>query len=191
MGREEIVARVVSDAEQEAAKIVADAERRAEQIVADAQAEAEKEIAEAEKEAYARAALITDGKAATARLDGQKVLLAEKHRVIDGIYLHALAGLKCLGKHDAVALAEKLLKENAEEGDEIVFSEDFAYAEEVMRLSVVSEKNLKACGERAKLSGGILLRGKHSDKDLTYGALLAADREEHQADIARAVFGNA
>ena len=191
MGREEIVARVLSDAEKEAERVVAAAKKRAEEIVSSAQAEADAEIAAAEKEVMARAKLITDGKAATARLDSRKVLLAEKRRVIDGVYSRALGTLCCLGEHDSVLLAERLLKENAEEGDEIVFSDNFSHADAVTALPVVREKKLTVSRERPKLTGGFILRGKHADKDVSYGAILAADREEHQAEIATAIFGNA
>lgn len=37
-----------------------------------------------------------------------------------------------------------------------------------------------------EIDGGIFLKGKISDKDLSYGALLALDREEYQAKIAAA-----
>ncbi len=190
MGREEIVARILSDAQAEAEGIVKAAKERAESIVRTAEETANAEIAEAEKEANARAKLITDGKAATARLDSRKVILSEKRRVVDGIYFRALVTLCCLEKHEAVLLAEKLLKDNSEKGDEIVFSENFAYADNVAALPVVRERQLTVSEERPKLSGGFILRGKYSDKDLTYGAILSADREEHQAEIARAVFGN-
>lgn len=191
MGREEIVARVLSDARAEADGIVEAARKRAEDIVRAAELASEGEIAEAEREAEQRAALITDGRAATARLDSRKIVLAEKRRVIDGVYLRALASLVCLERRESLLLAEKLLTENAEEGDEIVFSENYPYAEDVLSLPVVRERKLTASGERPALSGGFLLRGKSSDKDVTYAAILEADREEHQADIARAIFGNA
>ncbi len=191
MSREDIVARVLSDAEREAERILADAKKRAEEIVSAATSEFEQELAEVEREASSRAKLITDGRAATARLDSRKLLLSEKRRVIDGIYTRALATLLCLNEHDSVAFVDKLLRENAEEGDEIVFSENFVYAEQVAALPVVRERGLTVGGERPALSGGLILRGKNSDKDLTYAAILAADREEHQAEIARAVFGNA
>ncbi len=191
MGREEIVARVLSDARKEADGIVEAARKRAEEIVRAAGLASEQEIAEAEREVGERARLLTDGRAATARLDSRKILLAEKRRVIDGIYLRALATLVCLGRHESLLLAEKLLIANAEEGDEIVFSENFPYAEDVSALPIVQEKKLTVSGERPELSGGFLLRGKSSDKDVTYAAILEADREEHQAEIARAVFGNA
>ncbi len=189
MGKEEIVARIVSDAEAEAQEIVRAARERADAIVTAAEKEAEAERAEAEREASARAKFILDGKAATARLDSRKALLAEKRRVLDGVYFRALAALLCLEEHDSVLLAEKLLTENAEEGDEVVFSENFAYAEEVSALPVFGERHLSVSAERPKLSGGFLLRGKDCDKDLTFAALLAADREEHQAEIAAELFG--
>ncbi len=188
MGKEEIVERVLSDAKAEAEGIVKAAKDRADEIVLAANLESEREIEEAKRDAQARAKLLMDGKAATARLDSQKVLLAEKRRVIDGVYLRALAQLLALGRHESVALAERLLKENAEAGDEIVFAENFSYAAEVTKLPVVRERGLTVCGKREKFSGGFILRGKHSDKDVSFGAILAADREEHQAEIARAIF---
>ncbi len=191
MGKEEIAERILSDARAEAEEIVDGAKKRAEEIVKEAQDAANAEAAEAEGEAYARAKFITDGKASAARLESQKIVLAEKRRVIDGVYLRALAALLGLEERDSVRFAEKILKENAEEGDEIVFSENFAYAENVAALPVVREKKLTVSGERRVLSGGFILRGKKSDKDVSYGAVLAADREKYQADIARAVFGTA
>ncbi len=189
MGKEEIVARILSDAEAEGEETVRAAKARAEEILAAAEKQCEAERAETEREAEAQGMRIRDGKAAMARLDGAKLRLAERRRVIDAVYLRALAALLCLERHDAVSLAERLLRENAEEGDEIVFSADFPYCEEVARLSVVGEKKLTVSGERPDLGGGFLLRGKTADKDVTYPALLAADREAHQAEIARALFG--
>ena len=34
------------------------------------------------------------------------------------------------------------------------------------------------------------MRGEKSDKDLSYGALLAADREERQAELAAEIFAD-
>lgn len=190
MGKEEIVARILSDAEAEAEETVRAAKARAEEILRAADAQCAAERAEAEREAEAQGTRVREGKAAMARLDGAKVRLAERRRVLDAVYLRARAELLCLGRHESVVLFERLLKEYAEEGDEIVFSEGFDYAEEVGRLPVVREKKLTVSGERPDLKGGFLLRGATSDKDVTFPALLAADREAHQAEIARALFGD-
>lgn len=191
MGREEILSRILSDAEAEAAEIVRAAEQRAAEIVRAAEDSLAADRAAAEEEARERARRIKEGRAATARLDGAKVLLAEKRRVIDGIYLRALSSLLALEKHESLLLLGRLLEENAEEGDEVVFAENFPYAEEAKGLPVVKKKNLTVSGERLPIKGGCILRGKVCDTDLSYSALLAADREEHQAEIALAVFGKA
>lgn len=188
MGKEEIVGRIISDAEAEAAEIIKAASSRAEEIISSANKHAFLERSEAEAEVGERAKRIADGRAAAARLDSAKILLAEKKRVIDEIYARALGKLQTLGEKDSVALIGRLLEENAEEGDEIVLAKNFAYAPKVAALNVVTAKKLTLSAERAQISGGCLLRGKTSDKDLSYAALLNADMEEHQAGIAAKLF---
>lgn len=190
MGKEEIVERILSDAQAEAETVVCAAKQRGEEIRAAAEARCERERAEAEREAEEQGARIRDGKAAMARLDSAKIRLAEKRRVIDAVYLRALAALLVLDRRESVLLYEKLLQAYAEEGDEIVFSSGFAYADEVAALPVVREKKLAVSQEREDVRGGFLLRGERSDKDVSFPALLAADRETHQAEIARALFGD-
>lgn len=188
MGREEIVNRILSDAEREAAEIVSVAKAHAEGVIAEANAKARQERNEARAEAEERAKSIEDGKAAAARLDSAKILLAEKRRVMDEIYARALKKLLALDERDSLNLLERLLNENAEVGDEIVLAENFAYANGAALLPVVKERKLTFSKTRAKISGGCVLHGKLCDKDLSYAALLDADKEEYQADIASKIF---
>ena len=190
MGKEEIVARILSDAEAEAAEIIRNAEKRAQEITDAAKARAAEEMAETKAEAGERAKRISEGKAAAARLESAKILLAEKRRVLDEIYSRALKELLALNEKDSLKLIERLLDENAEEGDIIVPAKNFAYASGVEKLSVVKARGLTLSSERAEISGGLLLRGKKSDKDLSYSALLNADKEEYQAEIAAQLFGD-
>ena len=60
--------------------------------------------------------------------------------------------------------------------------------QDVSALPVVREKGLKVSPKSAKIDGGFMLCGKNSDKNLSYGALLAQDREEYQAEIASKIF---
>ncbi len=82
----------------------------------------------------------------------------------------------------------RLLTEHAEEGDELVFAENFRYAQAVSALPIVKEKKLKVSTKRVTLDGGFMLCGKSSDKNLSYGAILNMDREEKQAEIASVIF---
>ena len=165
MSEQAIVEKIISDAEAEAQAIISDAEKKAEETVDKANLWA-----------------------ATARLDCAKIMLAEKRAVIDEVYARALEQLKNLGKADAVHLFERLLTLYAEEGDEVVFADGFSYAQDVAKLGVIKEKKLKVSPKKANIDGGCILIGKNSDKDLSFTALLAVDREERQAEIASALF---
>lgn len=188
MSKEAIVEKILSDADAEAAEIIRAAEAQAERIIGDAQARAQSEREETEAEVAERAKRISDGREAAARLDSAKVLLAEKRRVIEGVYRRAYVQLTGLEKRECLRLFERLLTEYAEQGDEIVPDETFSYTEELMALPVVKERGLTVSFERVKLGGGFVLRGTTCDKDLSFAALLRADMEEHQAELAANLF---
>lgn len=187
MSMDSIVGRIVSDAQKEAEEIIAEAQKKAEEIVKNAELAAERNIAGTKAEVSAKVKSVSDGKAATARLDGAKAELREKRRVIDAVYSAALDKLNALDKKQAVSLAERLLEEYAEEGDEIVFSSGYKYVKEVIGLPVIKEKDLKY-SQGGALSGGFVLKGKISDKDVSYKALLDLDRETSQAELAKKLF---
>lgn len=189
MSVQAIVDRIIADAETKAAATEAEARAAAEKMTADTLRGIERDRAGVAAEISARTKAILDGKAATARLDCAKILLAEKRRVLDEVYAQALRGLKNLERPKAVALAARLLETYAEIGDEIVFADGYKYAGDVANLPVVAEKKLKVAVKTADIDGGFVLSGKNSDKDLSFSALLAADREERQAEIAAKIFG--
>lgn len=188
MSEQAIVERIISDAEEEARAIIKEAEERAKATVDRANTRAERNRRGTEAEVKAKAESIFDGKAAVARLDGAKILLSEKRGVIDGIYARALEKLLALSEKDTLLLCTRLLTEHAEEGDELVFADNFRFAQAVSALPVVKEKKLKVSKGHVGLDGGFMLCGKNSDKNLSYGAILALDREEKQAEIASVVF---
>ena len=188
MSEQAIVEKIIADAEQEAQAIIADAEKKAEATIAAANTRADRRKQGEKAAADKKAESILEGKAATARLDSAKIMLGEKRAVIDEVYARALKSIQGIGKAEALHLFERLLTEYAEEGDEIVFAENFAYAQEVEKLGIVKERKLKVSSKKANIDGGCLLIGKSSDKNLSFGALLAADREENQASIATQIF---
>lgn len=188
MGTEDIVARILSDAEEEAKALIAAAEQSAAETASAARLRREARKAETEKEVSARADRIREGKAAAARLDSQKILLAEKRRVVDNIYARALIRLLELPQRESLALLSRLLEENAEEGDEVVFASDYPHCAEAAELPVIRAKKLTVSKEKGEAGGGCILRGERCDKDLRFSALLALDREEHQAELAAKLF---
>ena len=188
MSKQQLVERILSDAQAEAQEIIKNAEDKAAKLLADASLCAEKALRETEQEVGLKRESILERKAATARLDGAKLLLSEKRKVIDAIYEKALLAMQKLEKEDALRLVSTLLEKYAEKGDEIYFAENFSYQKEAVILPVIAQKQLRIAQETVSIDGGLILKGKKSDKDLSYGALLAADREVNQAELARKIF---
>ena len=188
MSTQNVVERILSDAKAEAEKIVKDAERKAAQLVEDAALRAEKEMRQVEDEVRERAQYILEKRAAAARLDGAKVVLAQKRRVIDEVYAQAESRLINARKEDCLAMMNGLLEKYAQDGDEICLAENFKYEEELKLLPVLKARNLTIAEQRLAISGGCRLRGRVCDKDLSFGALLAADREKNQAVLAAELF---
>ena len=107
MSKEAIVERILSDANAEAEAIAREAEEKAAAVIAAASSRAEKGRRDSEAEVKVRAEDIFARKAAAARLDAAKLLLAEKRRVIDGIYAAPLRRLQALGEEECLALLKK------------------------------------------------------------------------------------
>lgn len=179
---------IKADAQAEAEEIISSAQKNAEETISVARKQAEAELEEAKKEGAEAAARIRSGKMAQARLDGAKVLLAEKRRVLDEIYARALKRLLSLPEKESLALYEKLLAENAEEGDTVLLAASCGIGDKIRALPVAAQRKLKFSKESADIEGGLLLRGKTSDKNLSFASLLQADMDEHQAELAIRLF---
>lgn len=188
MGTQSLVERILSDAREEANAMISDAQSKAAKTLADASARANALREQTEKEVAEKRKSILEKRAADARLDGAKYLLKEKRKVVDTVYEAALGRLLKLPKETSIKLVSSLLETYAEEGDEIYFARNFSYAEDVKILPVIVRKKLSIAQETLSIDGGLRLKGKLADKDLSFGALLAMDRESNQADLAKKIF---
>jgi V/A-type H+-transporting ATPase subunit E len=188
MSTTDIVNKIIEDAEAEKAQALSEAQKKADELLREAEQSATKAEAESKAQAQKKCADIAERKAASARLECAKITLAERHRVLDGVYEKALKKLIDLSKVDCLALTGRLLESYAEEGDTIWFAKNFLYAEDAAKLQVVGKKHLKVAKERLNLSGGFVLKGELSDKDLSYDKLLAADKEENAGQVLSALY---
>lgn len=188
MGKEAITQKILADAESEAEVILNEAKKKAGEITQNAEKSAEERYRQVKAETEAKAKEIAERRAAAARLEAAKITLSQKRRVIDEVYNSALKGLYALDSKQSLALVERLLRLYAEKGDEVVFAENYPFYKEASKLPVIQELGLKVCAKRAEIEGGFILKGKISDKNLTFEALLSADREVYQAEIAKKLF---
>lgn len=195
MSVESIVERIRSDGKTEAEAILAAGKRKAEETENGAKAKAERLRRETESDVEKRAAAVAAHFAATARLDVKKIMLAARKKAVENVYAEAKKRLIDLGEEETLTLFNRLLCLYAEEGDAVIFADGFRYTEGVKLLPVFAEKKLKAVSDGAafagvKIDGGLYLAGKTADKDLSFDALLKADREENESRIAAELFGS-
>ncbi len=194
MSVESIVEKIRSDGHAEAENILAAGRKKADDIVNEANREAEKHRRETEEDVERRVQAIAEHYAAAARLDVKKIRLAARKKAAESVYAEAKKRLRNLSEEDTLKLFGRLLSSYAEEGDSVVFADDFGYVDQVALLPVFLQRKLSVLkAEKAQgvhVDGGLYLVGKTADKDLTFDALLKADFEERQAEIVNALFGN-
>ena len=188
MSTQSIIDKIKSDSQTEAERIVAIAEEKAAGIIASANEKALQIRKEAEENVAMQTQSIREKKAASDRLESAKILLAQKRETLRCVYKMALDELLSLSKEETLRIAATLIERYAEDGDELYFAENFKYADEVRILPVIEKRGLTVSKTRLQLDGGMRLVGKTADKDLSYGALLNADKERYQAEIAKQLF---
>ena len=188
MKEQNIVNKILSDAELKAEQIVADAERKAEITVQSARDTAAKRREEQLALVSARNEETLRRREINARLECNKLMLAAKLKVLGGVFEGALKNLCALGEKEYLAFIESLLEKYAEEGETVILSERCPCKEGVYSLAVIRERSLSVSKDRGKFAGGLMLIGGGCDKNLTFEALVSAAREEKQAEVAAKLF---
>lgn len=192
MSLESIVEKIRSDGRAEAEKLLAAGRRKADEIENSAKENAEKLRRETEADVQKRAQSIAERYAATARLDVKKIRLAARKKAVESVYAQAKKRLCLLNEEETLRLFNRLLCAYAEEGDKVIFADNFAYEKSVKLLPVFTQKQLSvvsAAQKSVSIDGGMYLTGKTADKDLSFDALLKADAEENESNVASAIFG--
>ena len=186
MSLETLKERIISDAKGEAEALISAAKNKAAAIEAEAEQEAGESRQREEQEVERRIRAMEEGSAATVRLEAKKFNLKERRRVIDTIYERALKELLSLSEKESMELLLSLLREFASAGDTVALSEDYPHP--AAAAKAIASAGYKLSSSRAKIKGGFYLYGKKCDRDISYAALLKADREAFQAELATKIF---
>ena len=186
MSLETLKERILSDAKGEAEALISAAQSKAAAIESEAQAEAAQSRRREEQEVEERIRAMEEGSAATVRLEAKKCNLKERRRVIDTIYARALEAMMSLSEKESMELLTALLKEFAQKGDTVALSQDYPYP--AAAAKVIASAGYKLSSSRANIKGGFYLYGEKCDRDISYEALLKADREGNQAGLAAKIF---
>ena len=180
MAKQELIDKIVGDAEERAKVILSEAEAKADALLAAAEEERAALKESARKMADAARPETVKRRRSMAELEGRKLVLAEKQALIAESYRKALDVLRKSDRYEALLTA--MILSAAETGDGVIFAaSDF---DRVNRKKVVDDANKKSglglvlLEEKGDFNGGIVLRGKSCDKNLTLEVELESVRAE-------------
>ncbi len=189
-GIEAIIQKIVSEAELKVNEIESNAEEKISLLIKDANdwAENYKNVQDAILQKEAKE--VVERRLTVADLDVRKILLEAKSQMVEKVFSDALEKLCSLKKADYLKFTEKLIEQNAENGDEVILSCDKVLdANDIKKLKVYSEKSLKISNEVLSERGGVMLIGVSSDKNLTFKAVLDDAKSALISKIALKMFG--
>ena len=195
MGTEEVVEKILADANAEAEKI----KKQAGEKQAAEQAEFDEQLKEHKKHTSDLAEKLGSEKKlhllAAARMNIAKELLAEKNKILDEVFDQARQQLQSLPDEQYRDLINNLMLEAVETGEEevIVDGNEKRIDEKFIRqinykLGQDRKGSLKLSEEKMPLAGGFILRRGKVKTNVSFDVLLARTRKELEIDLAKELF---
>lgn len=188
-GKEAIVGRILSDAQQKAETRKAEAAARAENARDEARRKAEALLTSGRAQLMRDAEETVSRRETVAGLDVRKRLLAAKREAIEAVFTRALEKTRAFGKGRYLAVLDALLEAYAEDGDAVQLSK---YApvdgRDLAASKVFLVKKLVFRDADGDFEGGLRLYNAVSERDLSFRAILEARRFELEREIVQALF---
>lgn len=189
MSKESIIAKILGDAEALRAQELAAAQ---EKIAARAETESAYLAAARETCAHACEQAKSDmiaRRRSVAELEVRKNLLAAKQAVLCEVFDAAKAAVLALPEAEYTAFVLRLLDRYAEDGETVVFGKEDPVKRQEIAAFAMRKNMVLAVRKDGDFSGGFVLEGKYSDKNLTLDVLLRQYRAHAEAEIAAILFG--
>ena len=188
-GKQAILNKILEDAKFSANEISSNAKVKSDQLINQANEWAKEYFTENKKALEKEKKEIVERKLTVAELDVRKLTLKAKQGLVDDAFKIALDKLRSLGKTYYKKLIVRLLEENAERDDEIIFSCDGVLSKnDLVNEEIVKNLSLKFNDKCGGFKGGVKLIGKVSDKDLTFESLISNLKEEKTSEVAKLLF---
>ena len=187
-GKENIINKILTDADTRCAEILSAAEAQAKAILDEANAAVARDRVALEERISSSAAERMRNRKATAELDAKKYVLNTKQQLISRCYDEAYERLAKLSDKDRLELIGKLISKYAETGETVYVTQADAKLVTLAWLNGFG-KNLKLGKDCIKADGGIVLEGNGYDKDLTLRRVVEYARETTEARVVRLLLG--
>ena len=187
-GKENIINKILSDADIKCAEILSAANAQAQAIVAEAEQAIENDKVALNERLQAVTAERQRNRRATAELDAKKYTLYQKQQLISRAYDQAYERLVKMSDSDRLDLIGTLLEKYAEKGETVYITQADGKSVTQMWLNGF-EKDLKLGKRYIKADGGVVLEGEGYEKDLTLRSVVKYLREQTEAKVAELLLG--
>ena len=187
-GKENIINKILSDADDKCRKILEQADSQAKSILDAAEASIAKDRAELDARIQVASAERIRNSIATAELEGKKYRLNAKQRLISRCYDVAYECLLKQSDKERLALIGTLLDKYAEKGETVYVAEKDGKLVTQKYLDGFN-KELKLGKRYIKADGGVVLEGDGYEKDLTLSRVIRYAREQTESRVAAALLG--
>ena len=197
MEAEQVVEKILADANAEADKI----KKESEEKQASEQVRLKEQLGEFDKQTEMLAAQAgKDEKShllAAARMEIAKELLGEKRKILEEVFEQVRGQMRLLPDEEYRPLITKLMIDAVETGDEEVVIDneerriDVALIEEVNRsLGAERQGSLRLSEQREPLGGGFILRRGKVKNNVSLETLLTQARKELEIELAKELFAD-
>lgn len=186
-GKEAIIEKIISDAKSKSNEMLSLANAKAKDISNEAQSQSDqrfeltkKTLAEQNSENLRRRMLV-------AQLDGKKLSLKMRQELLSDAFFQAREQVKALPKEKYLALISRLIKQYAEQDENVVICKNDAEKIDQKFLDTFM-LNLKLSEKFGDFDGGIVLCKRGYDKNLTLDVLMKELREQKEDEVANCLF---
>ena len=187
-GKENIINKILSDADTKCQKILEQAKLEAQEIISAAEASIKRDRSELDLRIEATTAERIRNRVATAELEGKKYRLNAKQQLINKCYQLAYEQLLKQSDKERLALIGSLIDKYAEQGEVVYVAEKDGKLVTQKYLDGF-ERGLKLGKRYIAADGGIVLEGAGYEKDLTLSRVIRYAREQTEAKVAEALLG--
>lgn len=190
-GSEAIINKIIADATSTAKASISDANDKAKDLISSSEEYVAQYKIEQGKAIEKECELVLQRKATVALLDSRKIELRAKQDLIEECFDKASEKVLALPKEKYLAFIKGLLVENADDNDEVILSdsEKNITKEFIDKVSKEIGKKLTISKETGKYVGGVILRSKVCDKNLTLKTIVRSLRESNEKEVAEILFG--
>ena len=187
-GKENIINKILSDADAKCADILSAAEAQAQAIIDNAEQDIAQDRAALEQRLQSVAAERQRNRKATAELDAKKYMLSAKQQLISRCYELAYERIANMSEGSRLDLIGALIEKHAETGETVYVTQQDAKGVTQIWLDGF-DKQLKLGSKYLKADGGVVLEGCGYEKDLTLHSVIKYLREQTESKVSELLLG--